>query len=102
MKLTQILAEIEYYTFIAMVQIDFEDISSNKMADLLRALPNVTRVTIGGTSGMQQSKGAFEIKCISQSSGTQAFQKIKSTCLKKYGSIVKTFIVDEYKIRREE
>jgi hypothetical protein len=101
MKLTQILAEIEYFTYIAMVQIDFEDVSSNKMADLLRALPNVTRVTIGGTAGIQETKGNFEIKCISQAAGTQAFEKIKGTCLQKYGSVVKTFIIDVNTISRE-
>lgn len=100
MKLTQILAEIEYYTFIATVQIDFEDVSSNKMADLLRALPNVTRVTIGGAAGVDETKGNFEIKCISQTSGTQAYEKIKSTCLKKYGSVVRTFSIDVNTVNR--
>ena len=49
---------------------------------------------------MQETKGNFEIKCISQTSGTQAYEKIKGTCLQKYGSVVKTFnIDDEYTIR---
>ena len=46
MKLIQLLLEIDYRTYEAMVKVTFGDEGTNGMHDAFRALPGVTTVTI--------------------------------------------------------
>ena len=65
-----------------MVQIVYEGDSANNIAELLRALPGVTTVTIASSSG--PSRSTYKIKLISQKSGIDAFSAFKKNALDKY------------------
>lgn len=85
MKLANIISEIEFFTYEGMVQIVYQDISSVKMAELIRALPGVTTVTLA--TDMGEGKEVIKVKLISQKSGKQAFQALKDNAIKKYPPI---------------
>lgn len=99
MKLSTIISEFSFFTYSGMVQIVFKDISSSKVAELIRALPGVTTVTIAG-SDEQSSKVTLKIKLISQKSGIQAFQAMKANALKKY-SPIKVVSIGEQTIEKK-
>ena len=47
MKLSKIIEQVEFKTFVAMAKVIFkEDMGSAKIGELLRALPGVTTVTL--------------------------------------------------------
>jgi hypothetical protein len=85
MKLVNIISEIEFFTYVGMVQIVYQDISSVKMAELIRALPGVTTVTLA--TDMGEGKEVIKVKLISQKSGKEAFQALKDNAMKKYPPI---------------
>ena len=83
MKLANIISEIEFFTYTAMVRVSYEDITPTKLSELLRALPGVTTVTMAGGIG-ESNKQTFKIKLISQKSGEEAFKSLKKNALSKY------------------
>lgn len=85
MKLANIISEIEFYTYEAMVQIVYKDITPTKLADLIRALPGVTTVTLA--TDMGEGREVLKVKLISQKSGKEAFQALKNNAIKKYPPI---------------
>lgn len=85
MKLANIISEIEFFTYEGMVQIVYQDISSVKMAELIRALPGVTTVTLA--TDMGEGKEVIKVKLISQKSGKEAFEALKNNAIKKYPPI---------------
>ena len=85
MKLANIISEIEFYTYEAMVQVVYQDITPTKVAELIRALPGVTTVTLA--SDMGEGREVLKVKLISQKSGTEAFKAMKNNALKKYPPI---------------
>lgn len=91
-KLTQILSEIEFFTYHGMVSVSYnsDELTKVKLAELLRALPGVNTVTFGTDLG--QNRHTFKIKVISQKGGTQAFQAFKQNAVSKYPPIVSVMV----------
>lgn len=85
MKLANIISEIEFYTYEGMVQVVYDGLSTTKVAELLRALPGVTTVTIAADLG--KGRENLKVKLISQKSGIDAFAAFKSNALTKYPPI---------------
>jgi hypothetical protein len=85
MKLANIISEIEFFTYEGMIQIVYDGLNTTKVAELLRALPGVTTVTIAADLG--EGKENFKIKLISQKTGKEAFEALKQNALKKYKPI---------------
>lgn len=87
MKLVNILSEIEFLTYEGQIRVSYgEDINSNDVAEIFRALPGVTTVTNAGDLGA--GTVSFKVKLISQKSGEEAFQALADNATKKYGSVV--------------
>ena len=87
MKLSDIiLQEASYFTYTAMVQITTQDTPATEMAELIRALPGVTTVTLTSNDTARHLV-VLKIKLISQKSGMQAFKALKQNALTKYNSI---------------
>jgi len=86
MKLLQILSEIEYKTYEAMVKVVYKDDSTTKIGELLRALPGVTTVTLASDLG--KGRQVYKIKVISQKSPQEAFEAFKTNAMNRYSSIV--------------
>lgn len=85
MKLANIISEVEFFTYEGMIQVVYDGLSTTKIAELLRALPGVTTVTIAADLG--EGRENFKIKLISQKSGKEAFQAFKQNALTKYKPI---------------
>lgn len=85
MKLANIISEIEFFTYEGMVQIVYKDITSSKVAELIRALPGVTTVTLA--SDMGEGRETLKVKLISQKSAEEAFEAMKNNAIKKYPPI---------------
>lgn len=92
MKLREIIAEIQYFTYETMVKVSFSESSATKVAELLRALPGVTTVAIAGGFEDNSDKEIYKIKLLSQKSGEEAFIAFKNNALKKY-SVIKNIEV---------
>ena len=87
MKLSDIiLQEASYFTYTAMVQITTQDTPATEMAELVRALPGVTTVTLTSNDTARHLV-VLKIKLISQKMGIEAFQALKQNALGKYSSI---------------
>jgi len=87
MKLLQILSEVEFRTYTAMVQVMYKDGSdSNKVAEMIRALPGVTTVTVASKQG--ENKETLKIKIISQKESVEAFNALKDNAINKYPNVV--------------
>lgn len=93
MKLLDILCEIEYFTYEGMVQVIYQDEDANKIADLIRALPGVTTVTIASKIGIGREN--LKVKLLSQKSGIEAFNALKSNAIDKYSPIQDIVIGDK-------
>lgn len=88
MKLSQIISEITFNTYVGMVQVIYnkEELSASKVAELIRALPGITTVTLAG-SNEERSQITLKVKLISQKDGPTAFKALKSNALSKYTPI---------------
>jgi len=86
MKLANIISEVEFFTYTAMIRVVYEDSTPSEIAQLIRALPGVTTVTMAGGAEFQD-KATFKVKLITQKSGEEAFQALKSNAIKKYTPI---------------
>ena len=80
MKLIQLLLEIEFRTYEAMVQIRFND-------DAIRALPGVTTVTVASQDSGNRT-ATYKIKIISQKESIEAFEAFKNNAISKYSEII--------------
>ena len=85
MKLIDIISEVNFFTYEGMVQVVYKDITSSKVAELIRALPGVTTVTLA--SDMGEGREVLKVKLISQKSGKEAFAALKNNAIKKYPPI---------------
>jgi len=86
MKLSNIIAEIEFYTYEGMIQVIYDpELSETKLAELIRALPGVTTVSLASDEG--ENRETMKVKLISQKDGLTAFQSLKSTAIKRYPPI---------------
>lgn len=86
MKLSDIILEAKYTPFRAMVQVVSKDASPSVLADLLRALPGVTTVTIAG-SDESISRYTFKIKIITQKTPKEAFSALKNNAMSRYSEV---------------
>ena len=93
MKLLQIISEIEYKTYEAMVKFVYKDDSTAKIGELVRALPGVTTVTL--TTDLGKGRQVFKVKLISQKSGQEAFDALKNNAMSKYSTIVGVKVADK-------
>ena len=85
MKLANIISEIEFFTYEGMIQVVYDGENTSKVAELIRALPGVTTVTLAGDMG--KGRENLKVKLISQKSGTEAFNALKNNALSKYPPI---------------
>ena len=85
MKLANIISEVEFYTYEGMIQVVYDGLNTTKIAELLRALPGVTTVTVAADLG--EGRENFKVKLISQRSGAEAFEALKKNALTKYKPI---------------
>ena len=83
MKLLNIIAEMDYRTYEAMVKVQFKTQDIKKYDDAMRALPGVTTVT-QASSDMDSKTVHYKIKVISQKEATDAFEALKKNALDKY------------------
>ena len=93
MKLLQLLTEIEFKTYEAMVKVVYKDDSTTKIAELMRALPGVTTVTLASDLG--NGRQVLKVKLISQKSAPEAFNSLKNNALSKYSTIVGVKVADK-------
>ena len=83
MKLSKIIEQVEFRTFVAMVKVIFkEDMGSAKIGELLRALSGVTTVTL--VREERPGVEIFKIKLITQKDGVSAFNSFKQNAIYKY------------------
>ena len=87
MKLIQLLLEIDYRSFEAMVKVNSGDEGSKGYDDALRALPGVTTVTIASEDS-DSNLATYKVKLISQKDAIEAFKSFKSNAQAKYSNIV--------------
>ena len=87
MKLSDIILEIEYRTFEAMVKVTFGEEGTKGYDDALRALPGVTTVTVASEDG-DSSLATYKVKIISQKDPIEAFKAFKDNATSKYSNIV--------------
>ena len=86
MKLIDIISEVQFNTYEAMVQVIYDDTTnSTQVAALMRALPGVTTVTLASDEG--KNRETLKIKLITQKTGEEAFQALKTNAIKKYPPI---------------
>lgn len=85
MKLIDIISEVSFFTYEGMIQVVYKDITSSKVAELIRALPGVTTVTLA--TDMGEGRETLKVKLISQRSGQEAFEKLKQNAISKYPPI---------------
>lgn len=101
MKLIDIILEkINYSTYTGMVRVISKDASSTVVAELIRALPGVTTVSMV----RQDAEGVgsiIKVKLISQKPATEAFKALKKNALSKYQEI-NVFTVAEKTIERKK
>ncbi len=99
MKLSKIIENINFRTFVAMVKVIFnEEMGSAKIGELLRALPGVTTVTL--VREERPGVEIFKIKLITQKGGQEAFNSFASTATSKY-SVVRVVNVAEKTIEEK-
>jgi hypothetical protein len=86
-KLSDIILEIEYRTFEAMVKVTFGEEGTKGYDNALRALPGVTTVTVASEDG-DSSLATYKVKIISQKDPIEAFKAFKDNATSKYSNIV--------------
>tara|TARA_B110000285_G_C14805871_1_gene459659 strand:+ start:331 stop:630 length:300 start_codon:yes stop_codon:yes gene_type:complete len=99
MKLSKIIENIEFRTFVAMVKVVFnDDMGSAKIGELLRALPGVTTVTL--VREERPGVEIFKVKLITQKGGPEAYNSFSSMATSKY-SVVRVVTVAEKSIEEK-
>ncbi len=89
MKLKDIISEIEYRSFSAMVRVSYLDsLGIVEVVDIVRALPGVTRVSIA-SSDKEGLKVILKVKLITQKSGEEAFEALRKNAVERYTEIRK-------------
>lgn len=87
MKLVSLISELEFHTYQGMIRISYdENVSLNKIADAVRALPGVTVTTQAG-SNKGNHTAVFKIKLISLKPPMEAFENLKKTAINKVPAI---------------
>lgn len=94
MKLIDLLLEISYKTYEAMVKTTYGEEGSKGYDDALRALPGVTTVTVAGED-KDTNTATYKVKIITQKEPTEAFELFKSNALSKYTNITNVEVGQE-------
>jgi hypothetical protein len=94
MKLSDIILEIEYRSYEAMVKVTYGEEGSTGYDDALRALPGVTTVTIASQDS-DSSIATYKVKIISQKDSIEAFKAFKDNATTKYSNIVSIEVGEE-------
>jgi hypothetical protein len=94
MRLSDIILEIEYRTYEAMVQVTYGEEGSDGYDDALRALPGVTTVTVASQDS-DSSMANYKVKIISQKEPTEAFEAFKNNAISKYSNVVNVKIGEQ-------
>ena len=94
MKLIQLLLELDYRTYEAMLRVTFGEEGSSGYDDAIRALPGVTTVTIASESG-ESNMATYKVKIISQKEAAEAFAALKQNATSKYSNIVAVEVGEE-------
>ena len=87
MRLSDIILEIEYRTYEAMVQITYAEDGPAGYDDAIRALPGVTTCTVASEDS-DSNRATYKVKIISQKEPMEAFESLKSNAKAKYSDIV--------------
>jgi hypothetical protein len=87
MRLSDIILEIEYRTYEAMVQITYANDGPAGYDDAIRALPGVTTCTVASEDS-DSNRATYKVKIISQKEPKEAFESLKSNAKAKYSDIV--------------
>jgi hypothetical protein len=87
MKLIDIILEIEYKTYEAMVQVQYGEEGIEGYDDALRALPGVTTLT-KASEDAENGRATYKIKIITQKEPLEAFNAFKDNAKAKYSNIV--------------
>jgi len=87
MKLVDIILEISYKTYEAMLKVTYGEEGSQGYDDALRALPGVTTVTVAGEDS-ENSTATYKVKIITQKEPTKAFNSLKSNAISKYTNVI--------------
>jgi hypothetical protein len=87
MKLANIILEIDYKSYEAMVQVTFGEEGAEGYDDALRALPGVTTVT-KASSNAEVGKVNYKVKLITQKTPQEAFEAFKNNATAKYTNVV--------------
>jgi len=94
MKLSDIILEIEYRTYEAMVKMTFAEDGPKGYDDAIRALPGVTTVTVASEDSDTKS-ATYKIKIISQKEGKEAFDALVSNTKGKFSDIIKVEVGEQ-------
>ncbi len=86
MKLLDIILEIEYRTYEAMMQVTFSEDGPDGYDDAIRALPGVTTCTVA-SKDKDNKKATYKVKIISQKEAKEAFDALKTNAKAKYSDI---------------
>jgi hypothetical protein len=87
MKLIQLLLELDFKTYEAMVQVKYGEDGISGYDDALRALPGITTVTKASESA-ESGMATYKIKLISQKDAITAFKAFKDNAKAKYSNII--------------
>ena len=85
-KLIQLLSEVEFNTYEAMVKVSYSNEEAKYLGDVLRALPGVLTVTNAGGDA-DAGNMTFKVKVITQKSGEESFEAFKQNAISKYSFI---------------
>jgi len=94
MKLLDLILEIDYRTYEAMVKVTYGEEGSEGYDDALRALPGVTTDTVASQDS-DSSLATYKVKLISQKEPTEAFSAFKTNATNKYSNIVSVEVGEE-------
>ena len=87
MRLSDIILEIEYRTYEAMVQITYANDGPAGYDDAIRALPGVTTCTVASEDS-DSNRATYKVKIISQKEPNEAFQALKDNATGKFSNII--------------
>lgn len=87
MKLIDLILEIDYKTYEAMVKVTYGKEGAKGYDDAIRALPGVTTVTVA-SEDLESSLATYKIKLITQKEPIEAFKAFKDNAKDKYSNII--------------
>lgn len=94
MKLSYILAEAFFKTYVAIIKVKYEGEVPTRIAELIRALPGVTTVTLINHNEYNNFL-TCRVKLLTQKTGEEAFHAMKKNAMKRYSEIKGMTVVKE-------